>query len=123
MAKTKKKPARAKATKPAKRTTKAAKPAKRRSIPKQTQVPGTEDPRADKALDALVHETYELTATWQAAGKEMKTARDRLLGDLKKRKIDIYETHQGMVVKVKHSKDSITITNRDKTADITLEAD
>jgi hypothetical protein len=128
--KTAKKPSRVKAAKPAKRPTKKAaklrspvKPAKPRKLPRQAQIPGTEDPNADKKLDDLVHETYELTATWQAAKPPMTKSRDALLQRMKEKGISVYVTHQDMTVKLRHAKDSITISAKDDRADVELDAD
>lgn len=108
---------------PKKRAKKAAKPATPRKAARQTRVPHTEDPRADKELDEMIADAYDLTLTFQGARREMRDARDRLMQELKRREIEIYETHDGKVVRLVHGKDKLNIkANPDHDA-IEIEAD
>lgn len=130
MAKAKKKTAKKKTSKrtatrrtPKKKTNKPARPPKRIRSAKQAQIPGTENPNADKELDRLIDDAYDLTLTFQTAQREMKAARDRLIRELKRREIEIYETHDGKVARLKHANDKVTIKANTRDDAIVLESD
>jgi hypothetical protein len=100
-----------------------------RRSPRQTVHPVLTDPNADEALDDLVHETYDATAAWLAAGATMKAQRTKLADRMRGLKNDdgsplgVYKTHDGYLVKLTTSKEKLSIKRTDDAREIDLDTD
>ena len=112
----KKKGGKAKADRP-------VKPPPARRSAAQLTAPGTEDPNASPEFDTLIREAYDATATWQAAAADKKKARDKVSDEMKARKIPIYKSSDGIVVKITMEKEKLSITRSDSVREIDLDDD
>lgn len=110
-----------KSTKPPKSSKPPVKPAAPRKSPRQAQLAHTEDPNADAELDELVRETYDLTATWLAAGEPMRASRTKLAEAMRSRGLDIYRTHDGYLVKRATAKEKLSVTKADDGSDVEID--